>query len=227
MMWSPYPMNLEIAETELYKLTENEGKIKEYNNYWSSLTPTDDEAIKRRYVFSFLSVHTPWSANVTSFLLLDKNKQALSNKEELTQLLVKSRAGNHHRKSEGIYRFVKDFDENPGFYKLNNDSPHQEQRDRIMDRCYGLGLAKTAFALEMCFPMSAQVVCLDTHILQLYGHKESKDRAKVNTAKYKLMENHWLKVCKDLNMAPAVARAIWWDKKQQQENSRYWTYTIE
>lgn len=220
-------MNLELAETELHNLKQNPQKISQYNEYWGSITPKTDEEIKRRYVFSFLSVHTPWSANVTSFLLLDKNKQALSDKEELTDLLVKSRAGNHNRKSEGIFRFVKDFDANPDFYKIEGTDDHQEKRDKIMAKCYGLGLAKTAFALEMCFPLTAQVVCLDTHILQLYGLKEPKDRARVNYKKYKAMEDHWLTVCKNIELAPAVARAIWWDKKQQQEDSRYWTYTIE
>ena len=220
-------MNTLPPETELYNLAENKQKVTEYNTYWQGITPVTNEEIKKRYVFSFLSVHTPWTANVNSFLLLEKNKQALSDKDELTKLLIQSKAGNHNRKSEGIFRFVKDFDENPDFYKLDTSVEHQAQRDKIMAKCYGLGLAKTAFALEMCFPLSAQVVCLDTHILQLYGYKEPKERAKINYQRYKAIEDHWLKVCAQINIAPAVARAIWWDKKQKQESSRYWTFTIE
>lgn len=218
----------EKAEAALIEISENISLIKEYNKYWEQITPKSNEDIARRYVFSFLSVHTPWSGNVSSFSLLEKNKDKLNNKEELIDLLKESRAGNYQSKSKGITKFTKDFIANPDFFKLEEGN-HQMQRDKIMAQCFGLGLAKTAFALEMCFPLTAQVVCLDTHMLQLYGYIDPKDRAKAGSNKklYYDMETHWLQLCKKLNVAPAIARAIWWDKKQQQQNSKYWTYVIE
>ena len=220
--------NAEKVEAELIKIASEHEVIKEYKQYWNEITPTKNEDVARRYVFSFLSVHTPWSSNVSSFLLLDKNKDKTNNKEELTQLLQQSRAGNYESKSKGIIKFVNDFEKNPDFFKLKEEE-HQQQRDIIMTQCFGLGLAKTAFALEMCFPLTAQVVCLDTHMLQFYGYTDKKEKAKAASNKrlYHEMETHWLKTCKHLNIPPVIARAIWWDRKQQQKNSRYWTYVIE
>ena len=216
------------VEAELIAISKEKDVIKEYNRYWNEITPTKNEDIARRYVFSFLSVHTPWSSNVSSFLLLEKNKDKLNNKEELTAILQQSRAGNYETKSRGIVKFQKDFETNPDFFKLY-DGDHQAQRDLIMNQCFGLGLAKTAFALEMCFRLSAQVVCLDTHMLQLYGYTDKKERNKAGSSKrlYHEMEKHWLATCKQLDISPVIARAIWWDKKQQQKNSKYWSYVIE
>ncbi len=214
-------MNLNLAEQALNEIGNDRETIDRYNKYWGSVTPITNLEIRRRYIFSFLSVHTPWSSNVSSFLLLEKNQQVYNNKEELTDLLIESRAGNYKVKSAGIHKFVRDFNDNPDFYKLDEGPSHQAQRNAIMKQCYGLGLAKTAFALEMCFPLTAEVVCLDTHLLQLYGFIDSKERAKVREKQYIEMETHWLNTCKSLDIAPMIARAIWWDKKQQQTDSRY------
>lgn len=219
----------EKVVASLVEIAQNRPLVEEYNKYWNLLTPKNNEDIADRYIFSFLSVHTPWSANVSSFLLLKRNKHVLGNKEELIDLLKESRAGNYSTKARGIYEFNKRFQNEPDFYKLHGDMSDANKRDIVMKDCYGLGLAKTAFAMEMCFPLTAKCVCLDTHILQLYGYTEPKERNKVssNVKMYHAMEQHWLGTCNDLDVSPVIARAIWWDKKQQQNNSRYWSYVIE
>mgnify|MGYP003330691155 FL=1 len=225
-------MNEKPVEEALEEIASNRELIEEYNSYWKNITPANDKEIFRRYVFSFLSVHTPWSGNVRSFHMLDDlAENDYTNQERLQQVIYDSRAGNYRTKSKGIHRFTEHFNRSSEFYKLTNDKDvsHQAQRDIIMTACYGLGLAKTAFALEMCYPLTAQIVCLDTHMLQLYGYTDGKERAKAGSDPdlYHEMETHWVETCNKHNMSPVIARAIWWDKKQRQKNSRYWTYVLE
>lgn len=224
-------MNPNQAEKDLNEIAKDKELIDSYMTYWESITPKNNLNVFRRYIFSFLSVHTPWSANVRSFLLLDKEKniEAFKNEEHINDLIKESRAGNHKIKAKGISKFATDFDNDPDSFKLAPNENSQKKRDLIMAKCFGLGPAKAAFALEMCFPLTAQTVCLDTHLLQLYGFDDKVLRARAgrSTRAYNEMENHWLEYCRSLDIPPAIARAIWWDKKQQQTSSKYWTYVIE
>lgn len=224
-------MKPEQAEKDLYEIGKDRELIESYNKYWESITPTTDDEIIRRWIFAFLSVHTPWSGNVRSFLLLDKaDRSVLEDYSKVKALIEESRAGCYEMKAKGIYEFNKAYIASQGYnFKLISKGAHMEERDLLMADCYGLGLAKTAFALEMCYPLRAQVACLDTHMLQLYGYTDKIERAKAssNRRKYHEMEKHWVDTCKEIKVAPTIARAIWWDKKQMQKDSRYWTYVLE
>ncbi len=149
----------------------------------------------------------------------------------MIELIKESRAGNYTTKAKGIAQFSTQFALTPHIFKMAGApmNPSQAYRTWLMKHCHGLGLAKTAFALEMCYPLRARTVCLDTHMLQLYGYTEAKERAKAGSNKklYYEMEDHWIKTCDSYGIAPFIARAIWWDKKQQQKDSRYWSYVIE
>jgi thermostable 8-oxoguanine DNA glycosylase len=220
-------MNPKQAEKDLLEISENTELIKEYNEYWSSIAAKTDEDVFNRYVFSFLSVHTSWSSNVRAYLLLKENKDAFYDSNALTKLIKEGGVQYYNTKATGLYKFHSDFLFNPTFF--DPTLYNQDYRDRIMSYCHGLGLAKTAFAFEMCNPLENQTVCVDTHILQLYGYEDAIERGRAGSSpkKYKEIEDHWLATCKTLNIAPTIARAIWWDKKQKQKNSRYWTYVIE
>lgn len=209
-------------------LAVNQSKVAQYKQDWSKITPVTDEDIFNRYVFSFLSVHTSWSTNVRSYLLLMQNKKAFSNKQELANLIRLGGAQYYNTKAEGIFRFNKDFYANPNQFKLTQERNGPDIRNTIMQKCYGLGFAKTAFALEMCFPLLNQSVCLDTHMLQLYGYEDATQRGKIGSKKsvYLELETHWLSKCKQLGIPPTIARAIWWDEKQQKPNSNYWTHAL-
>ena len=93
-----------------------------------------------------------------------------------------------------------------------------------MKRAYGLGYAKTAFAIELCYPTECEVACLDTHMLQLYGHKV---KGTPSPSKYRMLEQHWVDKCKSRKIPPFMARNVYWDSVQRQKDTRYWSYVFE
>jgi hypothetical protein len=97
-----------------------------------------------------------------------------------------------------------------------------EFRNRIEKNIKGLGLAKSSFAIEMIYPSEAEVVCLDTHLFKAYGLDQVKHRKK-----YDLLENHWVKNSVKKDLPSYIARCIYWDRKQEKTDSRYWSHVLE
>ena len=222
-------MNPKAAEEIIEKIGKDRARVNEYKEYWQDISPKNNDDILWRYVFSFLSVHTSWSTNVRGYNLLKANKEDwFKDKETLNQLIKSSGVGLDKNRTFGIWKFKEQFQTHPGYFKKLAHESWQESRNRIMTDCFGLGLAKTSFALELCFPLQAEVVCLDTHMLQLYGYSP-KDVAKGGSSKkkYSAMESHWIEQCKIHDVPPVLARAIFWDLKQNKESSKYWTYVLE
>lgn len=214
------------AEVAIQQIPDK--KVQTYKDYWASITPKNDEEYFQRWLFSFLSVHTTWGANVRSFLSLRNNKKWREDKDELAKLIVESGVGLHVRRTAGIWAFTESFSLDPISWKKKGDETWVECRDRLAARCNGLGLAKTAFALEMCYPLENKSVCLDTHMLQLYGFTTDADKRKATKySKYIEIENHWIDESIKKEVPPYIARCLFWDKKQKKEDSKYWSYVLE
>lgn len=140
---------------------------------------------------------------------------------------MQSGVGIHQRRTRGIWDFSIKFWENPEVWKKQKDEDWVTFRDRLAVQCIGLGPAKTAFALEMCYPQECGVVCLDTHMLQLYGF-DAKTLVGWNKGpRYKQVEQNWLGHCRENEVPSFVARNIFWDDKQNQKDSRYWSHVLE
>ena len=77
--------------------------------------------------------------------------------------------------------------------------------------------------MEMLNPAGAQIFCLDTHALQWYGLSGS---AKLTPEIYRLVESHWVKICRDQGVPPALARHVVWDLRQGRTLSSYWSYVF-
>lgn len=215
-------MQTQKVEQLISQLSKSE-RLTEYKKYWDELTPKTPDEIENRWIFAHLSVHTSWSMNVSSYLLLKQHKAVWrNNREELMRLLKQSRVGLYKIREKGIWELVN----KPKAAKLESES-WSEYRDKIMCDSYGLGFAKTAFALEMCFPLACKAVCLDTHMLQLYGY-EVADVAKVNSGKkYLEMERHWADTCDKYGIEPYIARCLFWDDKQSKTSSGYWSDVLK
>ena len=122
-----------------------------------------------------------------------------------------------------IGTFSDKFWGNPDDYLCRADGEGwSEWRDRLAKKILGLGKAKTSFAIEMLFPLEAQVVCMDTHLFQVYGLNQTKD-AKL----YNAIEADWLDRSEQRGIAPYMARCLYWDKNQKRKNSRYWSKVLE
>ena len=94
---------------------------------------------------------------------------------------------------------------------------------------WGIGLAKTSFALELCYPEKCQAVCLDVHMLRLLGMNEQgykKDNSK-DVAEYEQGERKWHYRAEKMKAPNYIARCIYWDVKQGYKNSRYWSSCLE
>ncbi len=198
-----------------------------YTKYWESIKPITRDEVFKRYLFAFTSVHSTWQSNLRGYNAI-KDLGWVESKAELLQRLDESRCGIHNQRTEFIWDFKSKFYANPDYYCESNKD-WQGYRNSLVAITKGLGLAKISFALEMCFPIEAQVTCLDTHIIQFYNIpiKSFSVKSKKSLDLYQDAENHWVDCSKEINASPTITRAIYWDRKQKKEDSRYWTYALE
>lgn len=145
-------------------------------------------------------------------------------RRQLSRMLTRERSGLFHMRMEGLTRFQRDFWRDPESWYVQSGESFPEARDRLCDRTYGLGLAKTSFVLEMAYPETCQVVCCDTHIKQLYGlgpEDSIPDRL------YRRMEKHWVTTCNERGLPSPQVRNFYWDTLRGESTSRYWSYILE
>ena len=147
-----------------------DNEIQSYNDYWAELKPQTESAIFKRYLFAFMSVHTTWESNCKGYNAIKEfRKWTLEQSEqlelwnynhsELFKKLFNSRVGLHNNRTKSIGKFADEFWINPAKYASKLDSESWvEWRDRLCKGILGLGKAKTSFAIEMLFPVEAQVV---------------------------------------------------------------------
>ena len=198
-------------------------KVEQYSQYWKTITPTTHEDYYKRWQFAFLSVHTTWKTNVKAYVQLTTDKPPTT-KEILLQQIKVSGTGLNKMRTEGLWKFKNDFWSDPSEWYRKKDEAWVDCRERLMERCHGLGYAKTSFALELCYPVECGVTCLDTHMLQLYGVKSSPVPS---PNKYKELEKHWMSVCQEHKIPAFMVRNVYWDKVQEQQDTRYWSYVFE
>ena len=201
-----------------------ETTITTYTDYWKTITPTNNQDYFNRWRFAFLSVHTTWKSNVKAYIEFDK-AAAHTDKQQVQQLITYTKVGLIKMRTEGMWKFQNDYWADPQKWRKQPAENWDAFRDRTMNQCHGLGFAKSAFAIELCYPNECEITCLDTHMLQLYEY-DSK-RGTPGAAKYKEMEQHWVEVCRAKAIPPFMARNIYWDKVQAQTNTRYWSHVFE
>jgi hypothetical protein len=195
----------------------------QYLTYWDGITPRNESEYYDRWIFAFMSIHTTWKKNVAGFLAV-KNLPPRLNWAQLYWAVKKAKCGLDKMRTHAIWDFHKRFWSDPTFwYPLPNESL-PDCRDRLAKATYGIGLTKTSFVLEMAFPSTCDVVCLDTHILQLYNYYR-KDTP--NKSVYRAMEEHWIETCARKGVPSPIVRHLYWDKIQGQPDSRYWSHVLE
>ena len=200
----------------------NPQEIADYTSYWAGLVPSNDAEKFQRYLFSFMSVHSTWESNVKGYQAIRNWTEWFNTPETLKTLLMGCGVGLYNQRLAFIQTFSKHFWTGlKKFNKLSGESWIQ-YRDRLESQIEGLGKAKTSFALEMLHPLDGEVVCMDTHLFQLYGLEQKRDKAQ-----YEAIETHWVTMSKMWNVAPFIARCIWWDKNQDKTDSRYWSQALE
>ena len=207
---------------EEYFASLDYSKVENYSNYWKSIAPKNDSEIFQRWLFAFMSVHTSWKANIAGFVAIKDWWTWLNRWGNLADLLQNSRVGMHNNRVKYISEFCERFWEDPGYYHKSADESWVDYRNRLERLTLGLGLAKTSFALEMCYPDTAKIICMDTHMFQYYGLDQTKD-----ARHYLSIEQHWIDMCTMWNIPSYIARCLYWDTKQGYPDSRYWSYVLE
>jgi thermostable 8-oxoguanine DNA glycosylase len=221
----PIVMNTSKAD-EFFKNFPKD-KVVAYKDYWESIKPQNYDDIFRRYLFSFMSVHTTWKGNVSGYKAIKDFNEWIDNKELLLEKLKNSGVGLHNNRTEYVWDFKSKFWANPKDYIITTKKYHVKKRDSIIDKIRGLGAAKISFSLEQISPNECRVFCGDTHMLELYGMKKLTYQSKAGLKLYKNMERHWVINCGRLGVPPYIARCIYWDAKQNKNDSRYWSYIYE
>lgn len=206
---------LPLVEEALDRVTVDRART--YVKYWLSVAPITPDDYLRRWLFSFASIQATWEQNIDLYEAV-KDLTWIHDKSELKKKVKEAKAGMHNTKAARIWKFTQDFLANPKDFDGGNES-WREFRTRIMARVSGLGYAKVAFVFEMTWPTETQVVCLDRHMLRLFGFDGS---AGVKPWEYLAAESYWNLACDRRKVPPAIARAIVWDDIQEKDSSEYW-----
>jgi hypothetical protein len=200
----------------------NYNRAHSYVDYWEGLTPSNDSESFQRWLFAFMSVHTSWKANITGYQAIKGWWKWINKWDELLGAIDRSRVGMQNNRVRYISEFAYKFWENPSSYKKQPDESWPAFRNRLKNITLGLGPAKTSFAIEMCYPNTAKLSCLDTHMFQAYSLEQTKD-----AKHYEKLERHWVDMSNMWNIPPYIARCLYWDVKQGYLDSSYWSHVFE
>jgi thermostable 8-oxoguanine DNA glycosylase len=193
-----------------------------YKAYWREITPENDSEVFQRWLFAFMSVHTSWQVNVRGYEAIKDWWLWMNKWDMLREAIDNSRAGMQNNRAKFIAEFAHKFWENPSLYRKTQNESWSEFRDRLRKNTLGLGAAKTSFAIELCYPNTAKITCLDTHMFQAYGLSQVKD-----SRQYAGLEQRWVDMCSMWSVPPYIARCLYWDTKQGYSSSSYWSRVFE
>jgi thermostable 8-oxoguanine DNA glycosylase len=195
--------------------------VARYTDYWSSVAPSTEEDHFLRWVFAFMSVHTSWKSNVNGYNALKNWREWQNDQVALLNKLKHSGVGLHNNRAKFVSKFSEKFWANTSHY-TTAPTAWRSHRDSLVKNTLGLGRAKVSFSLEMAHPLSAEVVCMDTHMFQAYSLDQVSDEKH-----YEHIEAHWINMCNAYDVPCYIARCLYWDRKQNKEDSRYWSYVLE
>lgn len=218
-------MKRDAALAQISSVTPDE--IERYVRYLGRITPTNHEDLFRRWLFAFASVHTTWKLNCKMYYAL-ADLHWIGDRDRLHKLIRDTGAGLHNNRTRFIHGFSDYYWAHPDWFWKAKAETWVQFRDRIQEAALGVGRAKSSFVVELAYPTAAEVICTDTHVMQLYGRSPSEISKKgIPDREERAMESHWVNACKRRSVPPVLARWIFWDKKQGYSDSRYWTCVFE
>jgi hypothetical protein len=210
------------AALALDAVADDRSRVSRYKSYWRKITPSDPTERFRRWLFAYASVQTGWKRNIVIYEALAAPGLSFD-PQNLEQVLTGCGAGMQRVRSRGLARFHADYWSAPDEFLPSGGETFAACRDRLVPRVYGLGVAKVSFALEMVAPLECDAVCLDRHLLRLYG----VDPEAATLSGYKTAEAHWRRACARRGLPCPIARHIVWDRVQGQRSTRYWSRVFE
>lgn len=212
-------MNIEKATEIIRNIDIN--KSNEYLGYWRKIQPKNEFQYFSRFVFAICSIQAGWESNRYAYervMRLDW----LMDKQRLQDIYENCGVGLVTLRTKATWEIANKFMSNPSQFHRKSNESWAMFRNRMVKDVWGIGMAKISFVLEMAFPDSADVTCIDRHGFRLYGLDAGK-----NTNTYQLIESHWVNECRKRGLSPAITRHIYWDSIQKKENTRYWSECLE
>lgn len=204
-------------------------RLREYAAYWRHLTTTNPDAVHRRWVYAFASVNAnvPCLLSCYRFMLrFPRGFSAHTTEGRYVSRVRRAGVGGQFAvRAGGVYRFDRLYAQDCGRFAPRNPTP--AVRDALAADLYGLGRAKTAFALELVDPLRCSAVCLDRHGLRLYGVPRTDTGAKVSDGFYEEAEAHWAAASRRRGFPPAIVRAAFWDMRFKMPTCRWWSFVFE
>lgn len=194
-----------------------------YVDYWDRISAKTPTQVFRRFLFAYCSVHTTWEGNVQGYRCIEDFQPWLGDKTRLRNQLVRSGVGLHNNRAKWIDAFSDLYWRSPSSFQRGARESWASYRDRLEGTITGLGPAKVSFALELAYPLEAEVLCLDVHMLRLYG-KNDQNLRKHEYARY---EADWVGRARACGLPPYIVKQIHWDRVQGKPDSRYWSYVLE
>jgi hypothetical protein len=215
-------LRLARASAEVAEAALDTFRLARYCRYWSAVRPRDDRQRFNRWLFAFASVQTGWARNAVVYRALSAPGVCFD-PAPLRRVLDACGAGMVQVRTRGLSRFHADYWADPSAWLPRPGESFAACRDRLVPRVTGLGLAKVSFALELCSPLACDVVCLDRHLLRIYG----VDPEHATDRQYRRAEAHWRASCARRRVPCPVARHICWDAVQGRRSTRYWSHVFE
>ena len=161
------PVVMNPTKADIFFKNFPRDKVVAYKDYWQSVKPKTNADIFRRYLFSFMSVHTTWKSNVNGYNAIKNFSDWIDDKEILREKIKNSGCGLYNNRTKFIWDFKDQFQENPTDFYFTAKKGHVKKRDSIVNKIKGLGSAKISFSLEQIHPNECRVFCGDTHMLEL------------------------------------------------------------
>jgi thermostable 8-oxoguanine DNA glycosylase len=220
------PLQFNNQKAQAHIATADKADVARYLADCKRIKPETDEDLFWLYIFALLSVHTTWKCNLRGFTMLKELGLKNFTARRIRNRLVKAGCGLSNNRAAFIMALKAKFwrgAEGPREYRPKSYETLTVCRDRLAKEIYGLGLTKTSFVLEMIFPESCEIVCLDTHILKLYGHRTGTP----GYNRYRDMERDWATGCAQRKLPSPPVRNMFWDPIQGFTNMRYWSYVLE
>lgn len=216
----PAPVIRPSESLEEFFGTVQQREVDAYKEHFHRISPMEPMAVFQRFLFAYASVHTTWEYNVKLYRELEA-LQTVPCKDALEHTVKTSGAGLHRNRIEGVWSFREAFWNDPRIYKKGSKESWATFRNRLVKRMFALGYAKVSFALELCWPIESQVVCLDVHMLRNMGLAPSPTPRQYLTA-----EKIFVNRCRGKRIPPAIGRLLYWDKLKEQPSARYWSDCI-
>lgn len=192
-------------------------------DYWAGLEARTDAQLFRRFLFAYCSVHTTWEGNVNGFRAIENFEDWVGNSAGLRTRLVRSGVGLHNNRARWIDAFSSEYWSDPREFHRRPRESWPGYRDRLEARITGLGPAKVSFALELAYPLEAEVVCLDVHMLRAYGKRDQS----LKVGEYERYEHDWVSRARAAEMPSYIVKQVHWDRVQGRSDSRYWSHVLE